>query len=83
MQCHKSLIINVFRIQFSLFQALVAAITVDGDGDRDDGDRGDYDNEVRSQLFWWRGDMIQRAIASKQPFATWKGLKRWLAPFVP
>ena len=49
MQCHKSLIINVFRIQFSLFQALVAAITVDGDGDRDDGDRGDYDNEVRSQ----------------------------------
>ena len=83
MQCHKSLIIHVFRIQFSLFQALVAAITVDGDGDRDDGDRGDYDNEVRSQLCWWRGDMIQRAIASKQPFATWKGLKRWLAPFVP
>ena len=83
MQCHKSLIINVFRIQFSLFQSLVAAITVDGDGDRDDGDRGDYDNEVRSRFFWWRGDMIQRAIASKQPFATWKGLKRWLAPFVP
>ena len=82
MQCHKSLLINVFRIQFSLFQALVAAITVDGDGDRDDGDRGDYENEVRSQFVWWRGDMILRAIASKQPFATWKGLKRWFAPFV-
>ena len=66
--------------QYSLFQALVAAITVQSvGGDENPGDRSDH----RSQFFWWRGDMIQRTLASKQAFHTWADLKIWLAPFVP